>query len=128
MLVKVFERVGLETNVKKTQAMTCTPGKIGLQLSADSYRRMRGGYTSAADWDACTVTCRECGKNMRASSLSCHLADLQEIYQYQQQVVAEELIDEQQGVVYCVGEGPAGKICCPFPRCSGKLASGWMMQ
>jgi hypothetical protein len=29
VLVEVFKRVGLETNVKKTQTMTCTPGKSG---------------------------------------------------------------------------------------------------
>ena len=62
---------------------------------------------------------------MRVSSFSRHLADLHEIYH--QQVVAEELLDEQQGVVYRVGEGRAEKMCCPFPRCSGKLASGWMI-
>jgi hypothetical protein len=27
-LVMTIERVGLETNTKKTQAMTCTPGNI----------------------------------------------------------------------------------------------------
>ena len=87
---------------------------------------MCGGYTSTADWGARTVTCRECRKNIRASSLSRHLADLHEIYQ--QQVVAEELLNEQQGVVYRVGEGCAGPLCCPFPRCLGKLSSGWMMR
>ena len=124
VLVEVFEHVDLETNVKKMQAMTCMPGKIRLQLPANSYCQMRGGYTSAADWEARTVTCRECGKNMRASSLSHHLADLHEIYQ--QQVVAKELLDKQQGAVYRVGEGYAGTLCRPFP--SGKMASGWMIQ
>jgi hypothetical protein len=28
VLVDLFARVGLETNVKKTQAMTCMPGRI----------------------------------------------------------------------------------------------------
>ena len=43
MIVKVFKRVGLETNAKKMQAVTCTPEKIWLRLPAESYRRMRGG-------------------------------------------------------------------------------------
>ena len=63
-LVSAFERVGLETNTKKTQAMTCTPGTIRLQLPTASYLRMRIGRTPAAEWDAPTVTCRECGKDM----------------------------------------------------------------
>jgi RNase P subunit RPR2 len=90
-LVSAFERIGLETNIKKTQAMTCTPGTIRLQLPTKSYLRMRTGRTPAAEWDARTVTCRECGKDMQASSLGRHLADQHQIYQ--QQVVAEELLD-----------------------------------
>ena len=36
----LFERVGLETNKQKTQAMTCTPGKILTQLTQALYFRM----------------------------------------------------------------------------------------
>ncbi len=124
-LVTAFERVGLETNTKKTQAMTCTPGTICLQLPTDSYLRMRTGCTPAAEWDARTVTCRECDKDMRASSLGRHLADQHEIYQMQ--VVAEELLNRLEGVVYDVPLG-FGKLKCSFPLCKGKLASGWMMR
>ncbi len=46
--VSTFERVGLKTNIRKTKAMIYTPGKIWLQLPADSYRRMRAGCTLAA--------------------------------------------------------------------------------
>jgi uncharacterized C2H2 Zn-finger protein len=62
---------------------------------------------------------------MRASSLGCHLADQHEIYQ--QQVVAKELLDGREGVVYEVPLG-CGKLKCPFPLCKGELASGWMMR
>ena len=86
-LVMTFERVGLETNTKKTQAMTCTPDTIRLQLPTESYRRMRTGCTPAAKWDAHIVIRRECRKEMRASSLGCHLGNLHMIYQ--QQVVAK---------------------------------------
>ena len=41
MLVEIFQRTGLETNIKKTQAMVCTPGMIWVQLSQDLYRLMR---------------------------------------------------------------------------------------
>ena len=124
-LVTTLERVGLETNTKKTQAITCTPGKIWLKHPADSYRRMRTRRTPAANWDARTVTCRECRKDMMASSLGCHLADLHKIYQ--QQVVAVELLERQEGVVYKVPLG-CGKLKCPFPLCKGELADGWMMR
>jgi hypothetical protein len=63
-LVTNFKREDLETNTntKKTHAMPCTPGKIRLQLPADSYQWMHSGCTPAANWDAHMVTCRECGK------------------------------------------------------------------
>jgi hypothetical protein len=62
---------------------------------------------------------------MRAGSLSHHLADLHEIYQGQ--VVAEELLDRCEGVMYTTKEGH-GKLKCPFPLCMGELASRWMMR
>jgi hypothetical protein len=123
-LVDTFEHVGLETNTLKTKAMICTPGEIRLQLLAESYQRMGTGRTSAANIDACTVTCRECGKDMRTSSLGCHLVDLHKIYH--QQVVAEELLDWREGVVY--DQEGYGKLKCPFPLCKGELTGGWMMQ
>jgi len=82
-LISAFEHAGLETNTKKTQAMTCAPGTIRLQLPTESYLRMCTRPTPAAEWDARTVTCRECGKDMHASSLGCHLADQHQIYQQQ---------------------------------------------
>jgi hypothetical protein len=78
--------------------MICTPSKIWLQLPPDSYRRIRAGHTLATKWDACIVTCRECGKDMRAGSLSCHLENLHEIYRGQ--VVAEEPLNQHEGVEY----------------------------
>ena len=37
ILVTTFECVDLDTNTKKMQVMTCTPGNIRLQLPSDSY-------------------------------------------------------------------------------------------
>ncbi len=89
-LINTFARVGLETNIAKTRAMTCMPGKIRIQLSLESYCRMRTGRVTAAEWDAHHVTCRECGKQMRQTSLCHHLVDAHDIYH--QAVVAEELL------------------------------------
>jgi hypothetical protein len=124
-LVSTFECVGLETNISKTKAMICIPDKIRLQLLADSYRHIQAGCTLAAKWDACITTCRECRKDMRTSSLSRHFADLHEIYQGQ--VVAEELLNRCEGVMYEVQERH-GKLKCLFLLCTGELAGGWMMR
>ncbi len=91
-LVSLFERVGLETNIKKMQAMVCTPGRISTQLSTNSYRHRHGyGTHTREQWDARKVECRQLQATMNASSLSHHLADLHEVYQ--EMVVAEELLD-----------------------------------
>jgi hypothetical protein len=126
VLVDTFACVGLKTNIAKTQAMICTPGKICIQLPAESYCRMRTGRVTAAEWDARNVTCRECGKQMRQSSLGCHLAGVHDIYQ--QAVVAEELLEEWDGKIYKAVTNSAGKFPCPYPRCKGELNSGWMMR
>jgi hypothetical protein len=92
-LVITFESVGLKTNISKMKAMICTPSNIRLQLPANSYWRMRTGPMSAAKWDTCIITCRECGKDMRAGSLSPHLADLHKIYQ---------VLNRHEGVCVCL--------------------------
>ncbi len=117
--------MGLKTNISKMKAMICTLDKIRLQLPADSYRQMRAGCTSAAKWDARIITCRECRKDMRAGSLSRHLADLHKIYQGQ--VVAEELLDQCEGVVYEM-KVRCGKLKCLFFLFTGELVGGWMMR
>ncbi len=75
-----------------------------------------------AEWDVCIATCRECGKQMQQSSLGCHLIDVHNIYQ--QAVVAEELLEEQDGETYVMLANWAGKFLCSYPRCKGGLNSG----
>jgi hypothetical protein len=75
VLVDLFARVGLETNVKKTQTMICTPGRIPTQLPTASYQGMKRGLVRAEKWDSRKMQCRQCGKLMAANSLHRHLAD-----------------------------------------------------
>jgi hypothetical protein len=63
---------------------------------------------------------------MNASSLSCHLVDLHEVYQ--QMVVVEELLDNQVGVLYRAITLENSKISCPYPGCVGELRSSWMLR
>ncbi len=91
LLVNLFEWVGLQTNTTKMQTMICTPGRIWTQLPSESYRRMMARRVTAGEWNSCDVMCYTCGKDMKASSLGCHLAYVHDIYQ--QTVVAEELLE-----------------------------------
>ena len=125
VLVNLFARVGLETNVKKTQTMICTPGRIRTQLPTASYQRMRRGLVMAEEWDSWKVQCWQCSKPMAASSLCHHLADQHEIYQ--EVVVAEELLEACVAVTYPVNSEHSGKLACPVPGCAGVLHGGWML-
>jgi hypothetical protein len=51
ILVELFERIGLETNRLKMQAMICTPGRIRTQLPTDSYHNhhMRLGFQTSEE-------------------------------------------------------------------------------
>ncbi len=98
ILVKRFEHVGLETNRLKTQAMVCTPGKIWTQLPAASYHCMRLSFQTSKQWEAHHITCSHCDATLQARSLSHHLATLHGVYQ--QTLVAKELLDECECVMY----------------------------
>ncbi len=120
--MSLFGRVGLETNVSKTQTMICTPGRIRTQLLVDSYRRLRRGRVTAAEWNARDVECLKCGKMVKAISLHRHLVDMHNVYQ--QTVVVEEMLICQPAETYPVFDlSPAG-LPCPFPECGGFLKSG----
>jgi hypothetical protein len=69
VIVGLFACVGLKTNAQKTQTMMCTPGRICIQLPEDTYAGMRGGMTSAGEWDSRMVVCRKCKVLMMANSL-----------------------------------------------------------
>jgi hypothetical protein len=65
-------------------------------------------------------------EEMKASSLSHHLADVHDIYQ--QTVVAEELLELCLPVTYTVSAGlHARGPPCPYPWCLGRLGNRWMM-
>jgi hypothetical protein len=57
ILVDLFTHDGLKTNMKKTQTMICTPGRIQIQLPMASYVRTKEGLTMAGEWDSWIVRC-----------------------------------------------------------------------
>ena len=120
-----FARVGLETNVSKTQTMICMPGRIRTQLPVASYDQIRRGVVLAKDWDSQKVQYHQCNKMMGASSLYRHLADQHKIYQ--QIVVTEELLGARAGVTYQCHPDLGGGLTCPVPECAGNFYGGWML-
>jgi hypothetical protein len=126
VIVGLFARVGLETNAQKTQAMICTPRRIRIQLPEDSYAWMRGGMTSAGEWESWMVVCPQCNALVKASSLRRHVAEQHDTYQAV--VVPEDYLVPCAGVRYQVHPGRNGRIPCPVPECPGELKDGWMLR
>ena len=62
---------------------------------------------------------------MKANSLSCHLADVHNVYQ--QTVVAKELLELKPAVTYDVTGWSPARLACPYPGCDGILTGKWMM-
>ena len=125
MLVETFKRVGLTTNMKKTQAMVCMPGKIRVQLPTDLYKRLREGV-AAGEESKQTVVCHMCEKTLQARSLRSHLESHHNIYQ--QVVIADDLLEECVSYRYKAERvGCKEPIKCPLQGCPGKLSSAYML-
>jgi hypothetical protein len=72
------------------------------------------------------VVCHVCNKPLQARSLCPHLSSTHDIHQ--QVVVADALLEEQEGVHYRADPGgQKDPIQCPFPGCPGVLSSPYML-
>jgi hypothetical protein len=52
---------------------------------------MQTEQVTVSEWNSCDVECHQCGKELKASSLGRHQADVHDIYQ--QAVTAKELLE-----------------------------------
>ncbi len=114
IIVDLFARIGLKTNVQKTQMMICTPGRIRIQLPEDSYAWMRGGMTLTMECKSWIVVCHQCNPSVQASSLHRHLAEHHNIYQAV--VVLADYLEPRAGVRYQVQPKHNGTFPCPVPE------------
>ena len=64
VLITLFEQVGLKMNTKKTQFMTCVPGKIRESLSKEVYHDSRMGLLLSDDRKRLWVNCDICGERL----------------------------------------------------------------
>ena len=67
ILVDLFGRVGLRTNVQKTKGMTCVNGTIRTKLSEEVYSNSRVGFHTNRAWRNRRVDCDVCGLNLSAA-------------------------------------------------------------
>ena len=74
VLIILFERVRLRTNIAKTVAMVCQPGPIAGQHSAATYeRRMTGGGDPHHMRQRHRVVCGYCSTDLATTYMYAHL-------------------------------------------------------
>ena len=115
ILINLFECAGLVTNVTKTKAMTCISGKIRTRLSDNIYAAQLVGFTKK-EWDKQVVVCNECGKTMKASSLTNHLEGVHGVYR--DKVINKDLIVEDREPVDYVTQTFTEGYRCPVEDCN----------
>ncbi len=123
VLITLFEQVGLKKNTKKTQVMTCIPGKIRESLSKEVYYDSRLGLLSSTDQKHLRVKCNICGERLQASSLQSHLEMQHDIYRLF--VLNRKLTEMTPTTFRTQLHTASGEYNCPLPDCVGTANTGY---
>ena len=67
MLIGIFERVGLQTNIQKTKAMVCVSGQIRMCQSVAVFNNYINGIQEGDTHKHHRVACDSCGVGLVAS-------------------------------------------------------------
>ena len=126
ILIDLFERVGLQMNTKKTEAMTFIPGKILTRLSEEAYKLSRKVSHTQQEWKHRRVECDKCGITLNATSLSNHLEKQHGINQVRN--IEISLLEERPDVIYQVCESRTGIFFLPVPGCVGQDSTKWILH
>ena len=79
LLTGLFDRVGLQTNIRKTEVIIFMPGNIWIFLTDMAYRpRMAKDFRG--EGKRRKVDCSECCKKLVVGSLAGHLAKKHDVY------------------------------------------------
>ena len=130
ILVAVFERVGLYTNVQKTKSMTCLPGKIRGRFSNETYERRFGSgeQEEIEEEEQGQVESHICKKMLKPASLQKHLERQHDVYSNFFEEY-KDIIEEREPVHYTCELFQDG-YCCPVEGCSygGGKTTPWLMR
>jgi hypothetical protein len=73
ILIGLFERIGLFTNVSKTKVMICIPGRIRKAYTEEQYAKYKSPTGAAANNKRHQINCEICGTSLAAGSYQSHL-------------------------------------------------------
>ncbi len=126
VLITLFEQVGLKTNTKKAQVMTCIPGKIRESLSKEVYHNSRLGLLSSTDRKRLRVKCDICSERLQASSLQSHLKTQHDVYR---SFALNWELTEVMPTMFCTQLHTAsGEYACPVPGCVVTANTGYNLR
>ncbi len=80
VLIGLFERIGLFTNVAKTKAMVCIPGQIQEGYTEEEYADYKSPTETSADRKRRRVDCKICGASLAAGSYQSHLESQHDVF------------------------------------------------
>jgi hypothetical protein len=127
ILVSLFERIQLYTNVSKTKVMTCVPGRIREGYTEEEYMLHRSGAETAANRKRCRVVCQICGASLQAGSLVSHLETQHDVYRLF--VYSLDIFAECPAVVYhAIASTETGSYFCPVANCVGGASTWWNLS
>jgi hypothetical protein len=126
VLITLFEQVSLKTNAKKTQVMTCIPGKIRESLSKEVYHDSRLGLLLSTNRKRLRVKCDICGERLQASSLQSHLETQHDVYRL---FVLNQELTEVTPTMFCTQLHTASsEYVRPVPGCVGTVNTGYNLR
>ena len=124
-LVGLFDRVGLQTNVRKIVDMVCHPCQAAGNITMAAYgRRNTGEGLSYRERQRDQVACKECGEQLAVGSLSsCMMNQHGKVagQRHQWNIPAEGRVPKEYRMSFPEKGGPR---TCPVEVCPGKWRQG----
>ena len=114
------------TNLLKTKAMTCFPGKVRTCLSAAAYDNAWEGLTTAREQLRSRVDCDICGVSLQANILQSHLEKVHDVYS--SRVINQDLLVKRDSITYLAPASVYGVYYCPVPDCKGLARMKWNLR
>ena len=123
----MFQRMGLEMNLKNYKTMVCTPGYIWVKWGEQVYKiQSTGEGATYRERKRLRVSCADCGVTVARSYLKQHMMSLHGICAPQTRGVD----DKGEGSTAYVGSFPRilQLVRCPVPGCRARAHSAVRVQ
>jgi hypothetical protein len=80
ILIGLFERISLFTNVSKTKVMSCIPGRTREAYTGEQYAKYKSPTGAAANNKRRRIDCEICGTSLAPGSYQSHLESQHDVF------------------------------------------------